>query len=112
MQYRGMINGYTRVSAGVQDSASHVARLAAARCERVFSGKVTGITADHPRRRKLMALLSHHEIVFAILGVAARLGRTEDQQHEALARLAECETQHSIARCCDVDQSSISRLAP
>jgi DNA invertase Pin-like site-specific DNA recombinase len=76
------------------------------------------------------------EIVFAILGVAAKLegrgirertaqgradakgvkfGRkpklTEHQRREALARLSQGETQGSIARSYNVDQSTISRLA-
>jgi DNA invertase Pin-like site-specific DNA recombinase len=79
------------------------------------------------------------EIVFAILGVAAKLERrrilertargradakakgvkfgrkpklTEHQKREARARLATDETQRSIARSYNVSQSTISRLSP
>jgi DNA invertase Pin-like site-specific DNA recombinase len=79
------------------------------------------------------------EIVFAILGVAAKLERrrivertergradakskgvkfgrkpklTEHQQREARARAAAGETQRSIARSYNVSQATISRLAP
>jgi DNA invertase Pin-like site-specific DNA recombinase len=77
------------------------------------------------------------EIIFAILGVAAKLERrrilertsrgradakakgvkfgrkpklTEHQRREVLARSAQGETQRSIARSYNVDQSTISRL--
>ena len=81
----------------------------------------------------------HAEVVFAILGVAAKLERrrflertergradakakgvkfgrkpklTEHQQREARARVAAGETQRSVARSYNVSQSTISRHAP
>jgi DNA invertase Pin-like site-specific DNA recombinase len=179
-----MIYGYARVSTDAQDLAGQLAQLRAAGCEKVFREKITGTTADRPQLRKLMAALSHGdviiipavdrlsrdttdllviareiqragagirslaepfldttsdfaEIVFAILGVAAKLERrrilertargradakakgvkfgrkpilTPHQQKEARARIAKGETQRSVARSYNVSQSTISRL--
>ena len=166
-----MICGYARVSTGAQDLTGQLAQLKAAGCERVFRDMLTGATADRPQLRKLMAALSHGdvviipavdrlsrdttdllviaremqragagirslaepfldtasdfaEIVFAILGVAAKLERrrilertargradakakgvkfgrkpklTPHQQREARARIEEGETRRSVA---------------
>ena len=61
MQNR-MIYGYARVSTVAQDLASH-AQLKAAGCEKVFREKITGTTADRPQLRKLMAALTHGDVV-------------------------------------------------
>src|SRR6202140_5295849 len=180
-----MIYGYARVSTDAQDLTSQLAQLRAAGCEKVFREKITGATADRPQLKKLMAALTHGdvviipavdrlsrdttvllviardmqpagaglrslaepvvdttsdfaELVLAILGVAAKLERrrimertargradakakgvrfgrkptlTPHQQQEARKRLAEGETQRSVARSYNVSQSTISRLA-
>src|SRR6201994_252343 len=172
MQNASMIYGYNRVSTDAQDLAPHVAQLKAAGCEKIFSEKMTGATAERPKLCKLIAMLApgdvvivtavdrlsrdttdllviarqmqkagagirslaepfldttsdFAEIVFAILGVAAKLERrrilertargptdakakgikfgrkpklTAHQQREATARLKRGETQRSVAR--------------
>src|SRR5690349_23106733 len=179
-----MIYGYARVSTAAQDLAPHLAQLKAAGCEKIFSEKVSGVTAERPKLRKLIAMLTpgdvvivpavdrlsrdttdlliiaremqkagagirslaepfldttsdFAEIVFAILGVAAKLERrrilertargradakakgvkfgrkptlTSHQQKEARKRLEAGETQRSVARSYNVSQSTISRL--
>ena len=184
MQNWGMIYGYARVSTEAQDLTGATAQLKAAGCQRIFREKITGTTADRPQLKKLMAVLTHGdvviipavdplsrdttdllviaremqragagirslaepfldttsdfaEIVLAILGVAAKLehrrirertargradakakgvkfGRkpklTPHQQREAQKRIAEGETQRSVARSYNVSQSTISRL--
>jgi DNA invertase Pin-like site-specific DNA recombinase len=185
MHNAGMIYGYARVSTAAQDLGPHVAQLKAAGCEKIFREKITGTTADRPQLRKLMAVLTHGdvvitpavdrlsrdttdllviardmqragagikslaepfldttsdfaEIIFAILGVAAKLERrrilertakgradaqangvkfgrkpslTPHQQREARARVAAGETQRCVARSYNVSQATISRLA-
>jgi DNA invertase Pin-like site-specific DNA recombinase len=185
MHNAGMIYGYARVSTEAQDLTGQLAQLKAAGCEKVFRDKLTGATADRPQLRRLIAALSHGdvviipavdrlsrdttdllviaremqqagagirslaepfldttsdfaEIVFAILGVAAKLerrrilertarGRADatakgvkfgrkpklmvHQQREARARLDAGETQRSVARSFSVDQSTIYRLS-
>jgi DNA invertase Pin-like site-specific DNA recombinase len=180
-----MIYGYARVSTRTQDLTGHVAQLKAAGCAKILREKMTGTTADRPQLRKLMAVLTHGdvvitpavdrlsrdttdllviaremqragagirslaepfldttsdfaEIIFAILGVAAKLERrrilertargradarakcvrfgrkpklTDHQQREARKRLEAGETQRSIARSYNVSQATISRLA-
>ena len=179
-----MIYGYARVSTDAQDLTSQLAQLKAAGCEKVFREKITGTTADRPQLRKLMAALTHGdvvvipavdrlardttdllviardmqragagirslaepfldttsdfaEVIFAILGVAAKLERrrilertargradakvkgvkfgrkptlTPHQQQEARQRLAAGETQRSVARSYNVSQATIPRL--
>ena len=158
MQNEAMICGYARVSTAAQDETGQVRQLKAAGCERVFREKITGTTADRPQLAKLMKGLGSGdivitpavdrlsrdttsdfaEIVFAILGVAAKLERrrilertargradakangvkfgrkpilTPHQQKEARERLEAGETQRSVARSYNVSQSTISRLA-
>jgi DNA invertase Pin-like site-specific DNA recombinase len=184
MHNAGMIYGYARVSTDAQDLTSQLAQLKAAGCEKVYREKITGTTADRPQLRKLMAALTHGdvvvipavdrlsrdttdllviaremqragagirslaepyldttsdfaEIIFAILGVAAKLERrrilertargradakekgvkfgrkpilSAHQQGEARKRLEAGETQRSVARSYNVSQSTISRL--
>src|SRR3954470_20543834 len=184
MQNRGMIFGYARVSTEAQDLTGATAQLKAAGCQKIFREKITGTTANRPQLKKLIAALTHGdvviipavdrlsrdttdlliiaremqragagirspaepfldttsdfaEMVFAILGVAAKLERrrmskrtargradakskgvkfgrkpklTSHQQREAQQRLAAGETQRSVARSYNVSQSTISRL--
>lgn len=179
-----MIYGYARLSTRAQDLTGPVAQLKVAGCAKIFREKITGTTADRPQLRKLMAVLTHGdvvitpavdrlsrdatdlrviaremqrtgagikslaepfldttsgfaEIIFAILGVAAKLerrhilertarGRADaqakgvkferrpilatHQQKEARARIAKGETQRSVARSYNVSQATISRL--
>src|SRR5271165_44537 len=42
---------------------SQLAQLKAAGCEKVFREKITGTTADRPQLRKLMAVLTHGDVV-------------------------------------------------
>jgi resolvase-like protein len=58
-----MIYGYARVSTAAQDLGPHVAQLKAAGCEKIFREKITGTTADRPQLRKLMAVLTHGDVV-------------------------------------------------
>src|SRR3954471_24600258 len=185
MQNRGMIYGYARVSTEAQDLTGATAQLKAAGCEKIFREKITGTTADRPQLKKLMAVLTHGdvviipavdrlsrdttdllviaremqragagirslaepfldttsdfaEILFAILGVAAKLERrrilertargradakakgaqfrrkpilTAHQQKEARKRLEPGETQRGVARSYNVSQATISRLS-
>src|SRR3954468_11499862 len=185
MQNRGMIYGYARVSIEAQDFTGATVQLKVAGCQKIFREKITGTIADRPQLKKLMAVLTHGdvvvipavdrlsrdttdllviaremqragagirslaepfldttsdfaEIVFAILGVAAKLehrrirertargradakekgvkfGRkpilTPHQQREARTRLDAGETQRSVARSYNVSQSTISRLS-
>ena len=46
MHNAGMIYGYARGSTDAQDLTSQRAQLTAAGCEKVFSEKITGTTAD------------------------------------------------------------------
>src|SRR5260370_1611477 len=63
MHNRGMIYGYARVSTDAQDLTSQLAKLKAAGCKKVFREKITGTTADRPQLRKMMAALSHGDVV-------------------------------------------------
>src|SRR6202011_1887173 len=68
-----MIYGYARVSTDAQDLTSQLAQLKAAGCEKVFREKITGTTADRPQLRKLMAAISHGDVV--IIPAVDRLSR-------------------------------------
>lgn len=179
-----MTYGYARVSTDTQDLTNQLAQPEAAGCEKVFREKISGVTAKRPQLKKLMAALSHGdvvvvpavdrlsrdttdllviardmqragaglrslaepvvdttsdfaELVLAMLGITAKLerrriiertapGRTDAnakgvrfghkpkltpyQQREARQRLAEGETQWSIARSYNVSQSTIARI--
>lgn len=178
-----MTYGCARVSTDTQDLTNQLAQLEAAGCEKVFREKISGVTVEKPQLKKLMAALSHGdivvvpavdclsrdttdllviardmqragaglrslaepvvdttsdfaELVLAMLGFAAKLERrriiertargradakakgvrfgnkpklTPHQQREARQRLAEGETQCSIARSYNVSQSTIAR---
>ena len=68
-----MIFGYARVSTDSQDLTSQLAQLKAAGCERVFREKISGATADRPQLRKLMAAISHGDVL--IIPAVDRLSR-------------------------------------
>src|ERR1700736_2464123 len=73
MHNAGMIYGYARVSTDAQDLTSQLAQLKAAGCEKVFREKITGTTADRPQLAKLMAALTHGDVV--IIPAVDRLSR-------------------------------------
>src|SRR3954454_2418052 len=73
MQNCGMIYGYARVSTEAQDLTGATAQLKAAGCEKVFREKITGTTADRPQLKKLMAALTHGDVV--IIPAVDRLSR-------------------------------------
>src|SRR5271155_2754492 len=58
-----MIYGYARVSTDAQDLTSQRAQLTAAGCEKVFSEKITGTTADRPQLQRLMKALAPGDVV-------------------------------------------------
>ena len=68
-----MILGYARVSTDAQDLTSQLAQLSAAGCERVFREKISGATADRPQLQKLLATVSHGDVV--IIPAVDRLSR-------------------------------------
>jgi DNA invertase Pin-like site-specific DNA recombinase len=68
-----MILGYARVSTDAQDLTGQLAQLKAAGCERVFREKMSGATADRPQLKKLMATVSHGDVV--IIPAVDRLSR-------------------------------------
>src|SRR5215467_4175038 len=148
-----MIYGYARVSTAAQDESGQVKQLKAAGCGKIFREKITGTTTDllviaREMQRAGAGIRSlaepyldttsdFAEIVFAILGVAAKLERrrilertargradakakgvkfgrkpilTPHQQKEARRCLEAGETQRSVARSYNVSQSTISRL--
>src|SRR5882672_10751449 len=69
----GMIYGYARVLTDAQDLTSQLAQLKAAGCEKIFREKITGMTADRPQLKKLMAVLDHGDVV--IIPAVDRLSR-------------------------------------
>src|SRR5216683_2113740 len=73
MHNAGMIYGYARVSTDAQDLTSQLVQLKAAGCEKVFREKITGTTAERPQLRKLMAALTHGDVV--IIPAVDRLSR-------------------------------------
>ena len=58
-----MIFGYARVSTDAQDLTSQLAQLKAAGCERIFREKISGATADRPQLKKLLAAVTHGDVV-------------------------------------------------
>jgi DNA invertase Pin-like site-specific DNA recombinase len=68
-----MIYGYARVSTDAQDLTSQLTQLKAAGCERVFREKISGATADRPQLRKLLAAVTHDDVV--IIPAVDRLSR-------------------------------------
>src|SRR3954447_26206055 len=73
MQNCGMIYGYARVSTEAQDLTGATAQLTAAGCEKNFREKITGTTADRPQLKKLLAVLTHGDVV--IIPAVDRLSR-------------------------------------
>src|SRR5277367_5714678 len=68
-----MIFGYARVSTDAQDLTSQLAQLKVAGCERVFREKISGASADRPQLRKLLAAVTHGDVV--IIPAVDRLSR-------------------------------------
>jgi DNA invertase Pin-like site-specific DNA recombinase len=68
-----MIYGYARVSTDAQDLTSQLAQLKAAGCERIFREKISGASADRPQLRKLLAAVTHGDVV--IIPAVDRLSR-------------------------------------
>ena len=68
-----MIYGYARVSTDAQDLASQLAQLKAAGCEKVFQEKVSGVTAERPQLKRLMAALVPGDVV--VIPAVDRLSR-------------------------------------
>src|ERR1700729_3700564 len=68
-----MIYGYARVSTDAQDLTSQIAQLKSAGCERVFREKISGASADRPQLRKLLAAVTHGDVV--IIPAVDRLSR-------------------------------------
>jgi hypothetical protein len=58
-----VIYGYARVSTDAQDLTSQVAQPKAAGCETIFRKKMTGIHAERPQLKKLMAKLDAGDVV-------------------------------------------------
>src|SRR5258705_304594 len=56
-----------------QDLTSQIAQLKAAGCEKIFREKITGTTADRPQLAKLMAVLTHGDVV--VIPAVDRLSR-------------------------------------
>jgi DNA invertase Pin-like site-specific DNA recombinase len=73
MQNPGMIYGYARVSTEAQDLTGATAQLKAAGCEKIFREKITGTTADRPQLKRLLAALTHGDVV--IIPAVDRLSR-------------------------------------
>src|SRR4051794_39577491 len=73
MQNRGMIYGYARVSTEAQDLTGAIAQLKTAGCQKIFREKITGTTVDRPELKKLMAVLTHDDVV--IISAVDRLSR-------------------------------------
>jgi DNA invertase Pin-like site-specific DNA recombinase len=68
-----MIFGYARVSTDAQDLTSQLAQLKAAGCQRIFREKISGTSADRPELRKLLAAVTHGDVV--IIPAVDRLSR-------------------------------------
>ncbi len=68
-----MIFGYARVSTNGQDLAVQQGQLKAAGCEYVYADTFTGITADRPQLKRLMAKLREGDTV--IIPAVDRLAR-------------------------------------
>jgi DNA invertase Pin-like site-specific DNA recombinase len=68
-----VIYGYARVSTAAQDLANQLAQLKAAGCERIFREKITGANAERPQLKKLLAAVTHGDLV--ITPAADRLSR-------------------------------------
>jgi DNA invertase Pin-like site-specific DNA recombinase len=70
-----MIYGYARVSTVAQDLTSQLAQLKAAGCARVFREKISGASADRPQLRKLLAAVTHGDVVIIPAVAAAQIMR-------------------------------------
>lgn len=68
-----MIYGYARVSTDAQDLTNQVAQLRAAGCATVFREKMSGVTAERPRLKRLMKALAPGDVV--VIPAVDRLSR-------------------------------------
>jgi DNA invertase Pin-like site-specific DNA recombinase len=68
-----MIYGYARVSTDTQDLTNQLVQLKAAGCAKIFREKISGATAERPQLKKLMAALSHGDVV--VIPAVDRLSR-------------------------------------
>jgi len=68
-----MIYGYARVSSEGQDLTPQLAQLRAAGCERIFSEKVSGATAERTQLKKLLRQVVAGDVV--IIPAVDRLSR-------------------------------------
>lgn len=68
-----MIYGYARVSTNTQDLTNQLAQLKAAGCEKIFRERISGATAERPQLKKMMATLSHGDVV--VIPTVDRLSR-------------------------------------
>jgi DNA invertase Pin-like site-specific DNA recombinase len=68
-----MIFGYARVSTDAQDLTGQLTQLKVAGCTKIFREKESGATADRPQLRKLLAAVSHGDVV--IIPAVDRLSR-------------------------------------
>ena len=73
MHNGSMIYGYARVSTDTQDLTNQLAHLKTAGCEKVFREKISGATAERPQLKKLIAALSHGDVV--VIQAVDRLSR-------------------------------------
>ena len=68
-----MIYGYARVSTDAQDLTSQRTALKAAGCEKIFSDKLTGATADRPQLQRLLRTVTQGDVV--LVAAVDRLSR-------------------------------------
>src|ERR1700712_1548296 len=73
MHNGGMIYGYARVSTDTQDLTNQLIQLKVAGCEKIFREKISGGPAERPQLNKLMAALSHGDVV--VISAVDRLSR-------------------------------------
>jgi DNA invertase Pin-like site-specific DNA recombinase len=64
------VYGYMRVSTDGQSLAAQLAELKAAKCEKIFQEKISGVRADRKQLARLMAVLAKGDVL-----VVSRLDR-------------------------------------
>jgi len=73
MQNSGTIYGYARVSTDAQDLTHQLAQLKAAGCAKIYREKISGVTAERPQLKKLIAALEPGDVV--VIAAVDRLSR-------------------------------------
>jgi DNA invertase Pin-like site-specific DNA recombinase len=68
-----VIYGYARVSTDAQDLSNQLEQLKAAGCDQIFREKITGAHADRSQLKKLLATVTHGDVV--IIPAIDRLSR-------------------------------------